>query len=188
MPSSRNWRRTVSSISRRWRRVFMKKPQKKPPIIQRLFVLSSLLKQSVAHVGDLSHQAGVHRIVGCGVSKQVAQHVAAGLLLLALPTENISDLWYQYFVFNGWGVRGVISCHRRLLGLTLPYKRNHNDIILYGEIFFSTTDFTNYTDRVSKLWGCKHPIGTDRLTRIGIRIIRRMRRQTIYPRKSASSV
>ena len=46
----------------------------------------------VIHEGDLPHQAGVHRLVGCGVVKQVAQNVAAGFLLLALPTENISDL------------------------------------------------------------------------------------------------
>ena len=64
--------------------------QKKPPITWRLPFFHPVTL--VIHEGDLPHQAGAHRLVGCGVVKQVAQYVAAGFLLLALPTENISDL------------------------------------------------------------------------------------------------
>ena len=65
--------------------------KKKPPVIRRLF-RSSISFRSVAHVGNLTHQRGVQRLVGGGVVEQVAQDIAAGLLFLALSTENISNL------------------------------------------------------------------------------------------------
>ena len=50
---------------------------------------SSVPFRSVVHESNLTHQPSVHRLVGGSVVEQVAQHVAAGLLLHALPTENI---------------------------------------------------------------------------------------------------
>ena len=61
-------------------------------MVQRLFRFSLVPLRSVVHVGDLAHQPGVHRLVGGGVAQQIAQHIATGLLLLALPTENLLDL------------------------------------------------------------------------------------------------
>ena len=65
--------------------------QKKPLNAQRLFCVSVMFR-SVVHESNLTHQPSVHRLVGGGVVEQVAQYVAAGLLLLALPTENLLDL------------------------------------------------------------------------------------------------
>jgi hypothetical protein len=65
--------------------------QKKPLNAQRLFC-PSVPFRSVVHESNLTHQPCVHRLVGGGVAKQVAQYVATGLLLLALPTENLPDL------------------------------------------------------------------------------------------------
>ena len=65
--------------------------RKKSPNYQQLFQFFVPF-WSVVHESNLTHQPSVHRLVGGGVVEQVAQYVAAGLLLLALPTENLLDL------------------------------------------------------------------------------------------------
>ena len=90
-----NRRPTIDSSLRTYPRgndmVGQLEPQKKPLNAQRLFC-PSVPFRSVVHESNLTHQPSVHRLVGGGVVEQVAQYVAAGLLLLALPTENLLDL------------------------------------------------------------------------------------------------